>query len=114
MLHEPGVTPTHAEFTTYHRIIEYKNIEFTLCKLLDEREFVRYINIPDTCRQHYIKIMRELFTKHRDGIVSHVDEIVKRESSPASAPVSLTMSMYAINVKADYLKLKEVVATLLK
>jgi ubiquitin-protein ligase len=115
MLHEPGVTPTHAEFTTYHRIIEYKNIEFTLCKLLDEREFVRYINIPDTCRQHYIKIMRELFTKHRDGIVSHVDEIVKRETACSSSiPTSLIMSVYAMNVKADYHRLKELVATILK
>jgi len=116
MLHEPGVTPTHTEFTTYHRIIEYKNIEFTLCKLLDEREFGRYIVLPDTCRQHYIKIMRELFTKHRDGIVSHVDEIVKRErerereGSLTITPVILAMSVYAMNVKADYQMLKELVA----
>jgi hypothetical protein len=58
--------------------------------------------------------MRELFTKHRDGIVSYVDEIVKRErerdGSLTITTVNLTMSVYAMNVKADYQMLKELVA----
>ena len=69
MLHEPGVRETHADFLPYHRIIEYKTIEFACCRLLNEVDFKRYIILPDACRPHFYALMRELFGKNRDQIL---------------------------------------------
>jgi ubiquitin-conjugating enzyme E2 Z len=122
MLHEPGVTPAHADFAGYHRIIEYKNVEFAVCKLLNEREFGRYIALPDACRRHYIPIMRDLFSKNRAALVAHVDEMTKRghgsESDGATVStgelattsavaIASVASIYGMNVGLNYAHLKQ-------
>lgn len=104
MLHEPGLTLEHSDCEPYHRIIEYKNIEFAMCKLLDEREFEKYIILPDTSRKHYTEVMRSLFTKNRDEIVRYVNDITTRASSNS---INVTMSRYGMTVTLYYDTLKE-------
>lgn len=99
MLHEPGLTLEHSDCEPYHRIIEYKNIEFAMCKLLDEREFEKYIILPDTTRKHYTEVMRSLFTKNRDEIVKYVNDITTRASSNS---INVTMSRYGMTVTLYY------------
>ena len=104
MLHEPGLTLEHSDCEPYHRIIEYKNIEFALGKLLDEREFGKYIILPDTTRKHYTEVMRSLFIKNRDEIVKYVNDITTRASSNS---INVTMSRYGMTVTLYYDTLKE-------
>lgn len=104
MLHEPGLTLEHSDCEPYHRIIEYKNIEFALGKLLDEREFGKYIILPDTTRKHYMEVMRSLFIKNRDEIVKYVNDITTRASSNS---INVTMSRYGMTVTLYYDTLKE-------
>jgi len=104
MLHEPGLTLEHSDCEPYHRIIEYKNIEFAMCKLLDEREFGKYIILPDTTRKHYTEVMQSLFTKNRDEIVKYVNDMTTRACSNS---VNVTMSRYGMTVTLYYDTLKE-------
>jgi ubiquitin-protein ligase len=117
MLHEPGITPAHADFAGYHRIVEYKNVEFAVCKLLNEREFGRYIALPDACRRHYIPIMRELFTKNRAALVAHVDEMLKRvaqeDNETNSVSAVAVASMYGMNLVLNYTHLKQILGSIL-
>jgi ubiquitin-protein ligase len=69
MLHEPGIRETHADFLPYHRIIEYKTIEFACCRLLNDVDFNRYIVLPDTCRSYFYALMRELFKVNHERIL---------------------------------------------
>jgi ubiquitin-conjugating enzyme E2 Z len=34
LLHEPGITVAHPDFNSYHEIIRYKNIEFSICNFI--------------------------------------------------------------------------------
>ena len=36
LLNEPGITPTHKDFTNYNKIIEYKNIDIAILKYLEK------------------------------------------------------------------------------
>ena len=124
MLHEPGVTPAHVDFAGYHRIVGYKNVEFAVCKLLNERDFREYIALPDACRRHYIPIMRELFAKNRAALVTHVDEMAKGCDCPGLDPavatgntgntgntvntVNAVATMYGMNAVLNYAHLKKI------
>lgn len=69
MLHEPGVRESHADFLSYHRIIEYKSIEFACCRLLNRAEFDRYIILPAACKPYFYERMRELFKANHEQIL---------------------------------------------
>jgi hypothetical protein len=103
LLHEPGVTITHADCESYHRLIEYKNIDFAMCKLLEPVEFKRYIPLPAACYDYYIEVMRTLFTKNKDAIHKYVNDISVRE--PTSLNVSV--SRYGMNATIYYNSLKD-------
>lgn len=103
LLHEPGVTIAHADCDAYHRLIEYKNIDFSMCKLLDPVEFKRYIPLPVPCHDHYLQIMRDLFIKNKDSICKYVNDISVRE--PTSLNVSV--SRYGMNATIYYNSLKD-------
>jgi hypothetical protein len=104
MLHEPGVRETHADFLPYHRIIEYKTIEFACCRLLNRAEFDRYIILPDACRPYFYALMCELFGKNRDQILERA-RALKDKYATTTIPTTgslLSVAIYGMHSVLNY------------
>lgn len=97
LLHEPGVRETHADFLPYHRIIEYKTIEFACCRLLNDADFNRYIILPDACRSYFYAQMRELFKTNRDRIIERA-RALKDKYAPTPTPTPNTTTAPTSNL----------------
>ena len=68
LLNEPGVTKLHKDYVPYNKIIEYTNIDFAVCNLLDKTKKL----IPERFISFY-PFMKELFLKNYDKLVAIVD-----------------------------------------
>ena len=68
LLNEPGVTKLHKDYVAYNRIIEYVNINFAICELLDKSKN----RIPNQFVSFY-PFMKELFLKKYDKLVAIVE-----------------------------------------
>ena len=107
LLHEPGIRESHADFSPYHRIIEYKTIEFACCRLLNRTDFDRYIILPAACKPYFYERMCELFTSGRDQILERVRALkVKYAAAFAAAPASnshvLNVAIYKMQCVINY------------
>lgn len=108
LLHEPGVRETHTDFLPYHRSIEYKTIEFAMCKLLNDTDFDRYILLPSSCRAYYRPIMRELFATNREKMIERVRSLANNNKHE----FTLTVSIYAMTTTIDYALLMKSVTSI--
>ena len=68
MLHEPGVTEKHQDYNSYHNMILYKNIDFSCIRLMDEFMDTNIIPFDIEYKEHFYKIMLEVFKKNAKGI----------------------------------------------
>lgn len=68
LLNEPGVTKLHKDYVPYNKIIEYVNIDFAICELLDRSKN----RIPTQFISFY-PFMKELFLKNYDKLAAIVD-----------------------------------------
>ena len=103
MLHEPGIRETHADFLPYHRIIEYKTIEFACCRILNPAEFDRYIAMPAACKPYFYARMRELFNASRDQILDRA-RALKSKYANSAEPSShfLSVAIYGMQCVLNY------------
>lgn len=110
MLHEPGIRDNHADFAPYHRIIEYKTIEFAMCALLNDAEFDRHIKMPAASKAYFYPLMRELFNARRDKVVERVSAMCEKYGSIninyAIAHV-VVVSIYGMTCAMNYADLLE-------
>jgi ubiquitin-protein ligase len=93
LLNEPGVTKSHSDFEKYDKIIEYKNIEIAVLKIVQKLKPV----YPDKFVFFYTFI-KQNFLKNSDNLLKHLEEKAKNE------PIQeLTTSLYQMNkIKIDY------------
>ena len=68
LLNEPGVNKLSKDYVPYNNSIEYTNINFAICALLDKSNN----KIPDKFKSFY-PFMKELFIKNYDKLVAIVD-----------------------------------------
>jgi ubiquitin-protein ligase len=68
LLNEPGVNKLSKDYVPYNKSIEYTNIDFAICALLDKSNN----KIPDKFKSFY-PFMKELFIKNYDKLVAIVD-----------------------------------------
>ena len=93
LLNEPGVTKSHSDFEKYDKIIEYKNIEIAVLKIVQKLKSV----YPDKFLFFYTFI-KQNFLKNSDNLLKYLEEKAKNE------PIQeLTTSLYQMNkIKIDY------------
>jgi len=96
LLNEPGVTKTHNDFTTYTKIIEYKNIDIAILKMVNKTTGV----YPERFDFFY-QIIKEHFIKNAEIIIKYLDG--KNANNPND--IHLSTSMYNMNVVLNYNKL---------
>jgi len=96
LLNEPGVSKSHQDFDNYTSIIEYKNIEIAILRMITKNphSFNEKFNV-------FFPFLKENFIKNTDAITKYLQEKAEKQT----APEKITTSMYSMNTTLDYKKL---------
>jgi ubiquitin-conjugating enzyme E2 Z len=107
LLHEPGIRETHADFVPYHRIIEYKTIEFAMCALLNDADFDDYVKIPAASKAYFYPLMKKLFSARRDNVVDRVSAMCEKYGIGSVKPNYMVVSVYSMTYALNYEELMD-------
>ena len=97
LLNEPGVTTNHTDFKNYNDVIEYKNIDIAIIKMMKKQEGVL---LPQF--DAFYHIMKEHFLKNKDKILS----FLKQKCIEYPTPEKRIIHIYSMGVIIDYTKLQ--------
>lgn len=92
LLNEPGITEDNRACIPYFKIIEYKNIDISICNILNKKE-PYYMSFFDL----FYDIMYDHFIKNKHNLISFVN-LKKQEPDQYYIQVDL----YSMNVYIDY------------
>jgi ubiquitin-protein ligase len=98
LLNEPGINREHVDFLNYTRIIEYKNIDIAILKIVNKT--------PEIYNKDFDKfypIVEENYKKNYDKIVSFVDNKIIEYPEVKTYNTSL----YSMNVVVNYKELRD-------
>lgn len=97
LLNEPGVTKTHTDFSNYTKIIEYKNIDIAIIKIIQKTRGI-YNNKFDI----FYSIVKESFLKNQEKIKKYLEDKATNQKSIER----ITTNLYSMNnVLINYQKL---------
>jgi len=96
LLNEPGVTTAHADFANYNKIIEFKNIEIAILKMINKVDGV----YPEKFDIFY-SIIKENFIKNKEAILKYLEDKTRENVKPEQ----IYTSIYGMNVTINYPKL---------
>lgn len=96
LLNEPGITKTHKDFDNYSKIIEYKNIDIAILKMVNKIPSV----YPEKFETFY-SIVKENFLKNKEAIKTHLE----KKAAENAQLIVLTTNLYSMNVAINYPKL---------
>lgn len=91
---EPGYYKTDPEFIPYQTIIEYSNINYSICDIINPSTN----HIPSQFNTYFYSIMLEQFYKNIDKLI----EFVKSKNNYTEI---VSMNLYKMNVSINYSKL---------
>lgn len=93
LLNEPGVTKSHADFYTYNKIVEYKNVEIAVLQMLERKPGVL---LPPF--ERFYPVFLESFAKNAEAIEGFLH---------AKEPIVTTFKThyYKMQVPLDYASL---------
>jgi ubiquitin-protein ligase len=96
LLNEPGVSKSHQDFDNYTSIVEYKNIEIAILRMITKNphSFNEKFNV-------FFPFLKENFIKNTDAITKYLQEKAEKQTTPEK----ITTSMYSMNTTLDYKKL---------
>ena len=92
---EPGQTKESKDFIPYQKSIEFSNINFAICDIINENNN----KIPNDFKVFY-PFMKENFFKIYDNIINLID-------SKNEEVVNQRVAIYSMNTSIDYSKLKK-------
>jgi len=97
LLNEPGINRNHNDFKNYTKIIEYKNIEIAMLRMItkNSNSFPQNFNI-------FYPSLKEVFIKNNDDIKKFLEDKINGESSIEKISTSLYLMN---NILIDYKKL---------
>jgi ubiquitin-conjugating enzyme E2 Z len=95
LLNEPGVSKSHNDFSNYTKIIEYKNIDIAVLKILQRKPDI----YPEKFAMFY-PYVKENFIKNKDALKKYVEEKSKTQQEE-----TLKTSMYSMTVNINYKRL---------
>ena len=95
LLNEPGITNTHCDYKKYTTIIEYKNIEIAILKIINKTPGI-YIEKFEC----FYLIMFENFLKNMDKLQKYLEDKSKKTNLE-----NITTTLYSMYVVINYQKL---------
>jgi ubiquitin-protein ligase len=96
LLNEPCVTKTHSDFNNYNKIIEYKNIDIAILKMLNKT-----VGIYPEKFDVFYPIMRENFLKNKEEILKFLESKIAQNNGLEK----INTGLYGMNVLINYTKL---------
>jgi len=93
LLNEPGVSQSHYDFEKYTKIIEYKNIDIAILKIINKT-----LGIYPEQFDFFYPIIKEQFIKNKDAVIAYLE----KQANDNPIALEITTSMYNMNVKLDY------------
>lgn len=100
LLHEPGITSEHKDFSQYHEIIRFKNIEFSMCNLLLKPYFKNnFKNLYDTVIKNFLE------TYENKKLL--IDK-AKKAFEKSNCSNKILTSIYRLECSIDYDKLNNI------
>ena len=96
LLNEPGITQTHYDFINYTKIIEYKNIDVAILKVMNKNT-----SIYNPMFEMFYSVIKENFLKNSSNIITYLEKKVVETGDPEK----ITTTLYSMIVTIDYKKL---------
>ena len=93
LLNEPGVTNTHPDYSKYNKIIEFKNIDIAILKMVNKTNGI-YL---DKFEMFY-PIVKEHFIKNKDLIL----DFIKKQKEKYPLPEVIVMKLYGMETVISY------------
>ena len=104
LLNEPGITKQHYDFNNYTKIIEYKNIDIAILKMVN-----KHAGIYNPKFDIFYQNIKDNFLKNRDMLIQYLEAKIVENSTPEK----INTTLYSMNVMIDYKKLlKEMNSTI--
>jgi ubiquitin-protein ligase len=97
LLNEPGVSTNHQDFINYNNVIEYKNIDIAIIKMMRKQEGVFLPHF-----EAFYPIMKEQFLKNKDKIISFLEQ----KCIDYPNPTKNIIHIYSMAVLIDYPRLQ--------
>lgn len=96
LLHEPGFSETHKDFKPYNEIIRYRNLEYSVCYILQNK--AKNLKILTTMFEDNIK---NQFNKNKDIIKENIDEYENKSNN-----TYYQTSIYNLKLNTDWTSIK--------
>ena len=93
LLNEPGLTKTHRDFDNYTKIIEYKNVEIAVLKMIEQTP-----NYFPTIFTVFFSEMKDNFHQNKNELLTFLQE--KKTENPTKTLIAT--SVYNMKVHIDY------------
>jgi len=100
LLNEPGQTIANKDFTPYQKSIEFLNLDFAICDILESQE--KWVPVYFS---HFYPFMKEHFLKNYDKLLDIIDK--KNELLE-----TCFVQIYQMTTNIDYMRLKEKIIAL--
>jgi ubiquitin-conjugating enzyme E2 Z len=97
LLNEPGVTTSHADFDKYVKIIDYKNIDISILKIVNKS-----IGVYPEKFDFFYSIVKEQFIKTSDDILKYLENKANEQQEESI----IKTGMYSMTVKINYPELR--------
>ena len=91
LLNEPGIKETHPDFKRYNRIVEYKNYDTAILRILT----------GEYCPANFSpfrKYMNQHFAEHKDEIITRIGELYEKYPNK----IIISTNMYILRCEIDY------------
>ena len=96
LLNEPGVDKTHNDMSSYNEIIEFANIDVTVCDIVEKKQsvFMPFF-------ENFYPFIKENFIKNYEKLVELAN---KKNEEFKNQVVNFKTGYYSMNVNVDYNK----------
>ena len=99
LLHEPGITEKNPDYDAYHRIIQFKNYEFCMLRILKSLSAFKQIIADIEYHEQFYEHMCAEFRKHHVQHLARLNVLVGKHPHPESLR---TTSVYQITATIHY------------
>jgi ubiquitin-conjugating enzyme E2 Z len=99
LLHEPGITEKNPDYDTYHRIIQFKNYDFCMLRLLKSLSAFKQIIADIEYHDQFYEHMCAEFRKHHVQHLARLNVLVGKHPHPESLR---TTNVYQITATIHY------------
>jgi ubiquitin-protein ligase len=88
LLNEPGIGPKHPDINTYNRIIEYKNVDIAMLRMLRK---------PPPQFEGFSSFMNQHFLKNHEKVLAFLEKRKEEYPVPEVIPVNIYSMLICIN-----------------